>query len=171
MIGTGDAETFYTIHENGAIVVGTGRFHDHEGSLDSVNMNVQAGGRVTVTSATSDLEMFWENPGGTATRTIHHRTMVAIREARPLHPRQLVRQAFGTPRARPGAYAFLAAPVLPPAVGPPVTHTGFMVVMGVERFPRTRQQGWSAHAPGAGMFSLTPLPGVATGFVGTRFLR
>jgi hypothetical protein len=46
-----------------------------------------------------------------------------------------------------------------------------MVVMGIERFPRSRASAYTARAPGNGVFSLTPLPGVATGFVGTKFLR
>jgi len=168
VIGTDDANTTYRIREDGTTVPDSDRRHDHEESIDSVNLNVQAGAKVTVTSATSDLEMFWQNVT-TETRTIFERTFVAIRLRPFLRPQHMVRQAFGTPVPRPGPYVFRAAPV--PPTPPPVTMPGFMVNMGIERFPRTRQQGWSARAPANGVFSLTPLPGVATGFVGTKFLR
>ena len=169
VIGTDDAQTGYTMRENGVQVPDSVRRHDHEESIDSVNMNVQAGGRVTATSG-NDIEMFWQN-ATTTTRTIHQRTLVAIRERPPfLRPQYLVRQAFGAPRAQPGPYLFRATPV-GPAPPPPVTMPGFMVVMGVERFPRTREQGWTAQAPRGGVFSVTPLPGVSTGFVGTKFLN
>ena len=168
LIGTDDAQTNYSIREAGTKVPDSDRRQDHEESLDSVNMSVQAGARVPVTTGTSDLEMFWQNTT-TTTRTIRARTFVAIRLRTFLRPQHLVRQAFGTPQAHPGAYQFLAAPV--PPTPPPVTMPGFMTVMGIERFPRTRERAWSARVPGTGVFSLTPLPGVATGFVGTKFLR
>lgn len=167
-IGTFDSQTSYSVREDGVRVPDSERRNDHEESLANINMNVQAGGRVVVTSGSADLEMFWQN-STTTTRTIHERSFVAIRLKPFLRPKYLVRQAFGTPRARPGPYQFRAAPV--PPTPPALTMPGFMVVMGVEKFPRSRQQGWVTHAPRAGMFSLTPLPGVSTGFVGQKFLQ
>ncbi len=167
-IGTNAAQTSYSVREDGTRVVDSERRADHEESVDDVNMSVQAGGRVIVTSGTSDLEMFWQN-STTTTRTIHERSFVAIRLKPFLRPQYLVRQAFGTPRAHPGPYQFRAAPV--PPTPPALTLPGFMVVMGVEKFPRSRQQGWVTQVPRAGIFSLTPLPGVSTGFVGQKFLN
>ena len=167
-VGTPDAQTNYSIREGGVKVPDSDRRADHEESLDDVNMSVQAGGMVIITSGTSDLEMFWQNTS-TTTRTIHERTFVAIRLRPFLRPQHMVRQAFGTPRARPGPYVFREAPV--PPTPPPVTMPGFMVVMGVEKFPRSRQQGWVTQVPRAGIFSLTPSPGVSTGFVGQKFLN
>ena len=167
-IGTDDAQTNYSIREGGVKVPDSDRRQDHEESLDSINMNVQAGARVSVTGATSDLEMFWQN-STTVTRTIHQRTFVAIRLRPFQRPDNLVRQAFGTPRAHPGAYQFLAAPV--PPTPPPITMPGFMVVTGVEKFPRTRERAWVTQGPPGGVFSVTPLPGVSTGFVGRKFLN
>lgn len=167
-VGTPDAQTNYSIREGGVKVPDSDRRADHEESLDDVNMSVQAGARVSVTTMTSDLEMFWQNTS-TTTRTIFERSFVAIRLRPFLRPQHFVRQAFGTPRAHPGAYQFRAAPVGP--TPPPVTLPGFLVVQGIERFPRSRAAAYIAHAPRTGVFSVTPLPGVATGFVGTKFLR
>lgn len=168
-IGTGNAQTNYSIREGGVKVPDSDRRADHEESVDDVNMSVQAGGKVTIPNMTSDLEMFWQNTT-TVTRTIHERTFVAIRLRPFLRPSHFVRQAFGTPRAHPAPYTFRAAPV--PPTPPPVTLSGFMVVMGVEKFPRSRQQGWTTHAPrNGGLFSLTPSPGVSTGFLGVKFLQ
>ncbi len=169
-IGTGDAEVTYSIREAGVRVTDSERRNDHEESIDSVNLPVQAGARVAVTSPTADLEMFWQNVASGQPRIVRERTFVAIRLRPFLRPSHFVRQAFGTPRAHPPAYLFRAAPV--PPTPPPLTMPGFMVVMGVERFPRSRQKGWTTHAPrNGGLFSLTPLPGVSTGFVGLKFLN
>ena len=80
-IGTGDAEVTYSIRNAGVRVTDSERIHEHEESLDNVDLIVNAGGRVTVAGATDDLEMFWQNTSTGVPRTIHERTFVAIREA------------------------------------------------------------------------------------------
>ncbi len=80
VIGNNVAETVYSIRAGGTKVTDSDRMNEHEGSLDSCDLPVAAGGRVTVAGATDDLQMFWQN-GTTDTRTIMERTMVAIREA------------------------------------------------------------------------------------------
>ena len=168
VIGTGDALTVYRIREGGVTVPDSDRENAHEESIDSTNMNVQAGARVAVPNATSDLEMFWQG-SSTDTRSIFQRTFIAIRLRPFLRPQHLVRKAFGTPRSRSGPLVVKLAPM--PPTPEPATLPGFMVVTGINRFPRQRQQGWSQRIPNAGIFIITPLPGVSTGFVGEKFLK
>lgn len=78
-IGNNNAEGIYSIRENGTKVTDSDRMQEHEGSLDGVNMSVHAGGRVVVSSGTSDLQIFWRNDS-TDLRTARERTLLAIRE-------------------------------------------------------------------------------------------
>ncbi len=68
-----------SVHENGSIVTDTDRDNEVEDSLDNAYMSAYTGGRVTVGSGTSDLEVFWQG-ASTVTRTGRERTFIAMRE-------------------------------------------------------------------------------------------
>ncbi len=70
----------YSIRAGGSKVTDSERRNDHEGTLDDTDLPVLAGGRVTVAIATDELEMYWQGSSSDA-RTIHERTLVAMREA------------------------------------------------------------------------------------------
>ena len=77
---TSDTETIYRLREAGSTVTDSDRRNDREASIDNVNMFAGAGGRVTVSSGTSDLQQFWQS-NKTFTATARERTLVAMREA------------------------------------------------------------------------------------------
>lgn len=81
VIDNNNAETQYSIRNGSSRVTDSERVHEHEGSIDSTDIPVMAGGKVTVASGTDDLAMWWQNVTATDTRTIKERTLVAVREA------------------------------------------------------------------------------------------
>ncbi len=79
-IGSGDGETTFSLRTAGTKVTDSDRINEVENSLDNTFLCCAAGGRVTVAGATDDLQVYWQGQS-TATRTIHERTFIAIREA------------------------------------------------------------------------------------------
>jgi len=78
---TANQSTTFSIREGGVQVTDSARIQSHDASLDNTNLEVAAGGRVTVTG-TDDLQMYWQG-SATDTRTLLERTFVAVREAAP----------------------------------------------------------------------------------------
>ncbi len=78
-IGAGDGETTFSLRTAGTKVTDSERINEVENSLDNTFLCCAAGGRVTVAGATDDLQVYWQGQS-TATRTIHERSFVAIRE-------------------------------------------------------------------------------------------
>ena len=78
-IAVDEGRVTYSIHENGAVVTDTERDSEIEDSLDLAHMLAYAGGKVTVSSGTSDLEVFWQG-ASTVARIGRERTFIAIRE-------------------------------------------------------------------------------------------
>ncbi len=70
--------TDLSIQEGGVEVTDTRRILEMEDSLDLANFDMSLGGKVTVTG-TDNLAIFWKGDT-TDTRTMHHRTMIAVRE-------------------------------------------------------------------------------------------
>ncbi len=79
------AETQYSMRNGSSRVTDSERVHEHEGSIDSSDVPVMAGGKVTV-SGTDDLAMWWQNVTDTLARTINERTLLAVREAAAAAP-------------------------------------------------------------------------------------
>lgn len=78
-LSSDDARVTYSIHEGGSVVTDSERDNEIEDSLDDTYHLAFCGGRVTVGSGTSDLEVFWQG-ASTATRTGRNRTFIAMRE-------------------------------------------------------------------------------------------
>ena len=78
-VTSGEGATTYSIQEGGARVTDSERINEHEESLDSVNMQCFAGGRITVAVGTDDVQMFWQGVS-TTPRTARERTLVLLRE-------------------------------------------------------------------------------------------
>lgn len=161
VIGNNVAETVYSIRAGGTKVTDSDRMNEHEGSLDSCDLPAIAGGRVTVASATDDLQMYWQN-GTTDTRTIRERTMVALREASAA-PQTL------TPAP---VVANWGAPVPTVTTGPvTLTPTAVSAAWGIAApivihtlIPASVAASWSVPVPtvNAGGVSITPGATVAS---------
>jgi hypothetical protein len=80
-----DSNITLTIRESGAEVTDSARANEIENSLDDAYMWAGCGGRVTVSSPASDLEIYWQ-AAGTASRTARERTFIAMREAAAAEP-------------------------------------------------------------------------------------
>lgn len=71
--------TNYKIYEGGAEDTNLTRIFEHEDSIDAADMSLYLSGRQTLGASTDDIQAYW-NANSTFLRTIHTRTLIAMRD-------------------------------------------------------------------------------------------